>query len=96
MSAPRYRLVPENELRQEPPESPEPKYRFRWAIFVGVPLVIAAVLFVLNGIDPSFEIEDLLDWLGVINQNRYVRMMCLMVLCIAVILIVKLFKNKPE
>jgi hypothetical protein len=96
MSAPRYRLVPEDELRQEPPEPSGPKWRFRWAIFVGIPVVIAAILFLLNGINPSFEIEDLLDWFGVINQNRYVRMMSLMVVCIAVILIVKLFKNKSE
>jgi hypothetical protein len=88
--------VPENELRQEPPEPSEPKWRFRWAVFAGIPLAIAVVLFLLNGIDPSFEIEDLLDWLGVINQNRYVRMMCLMVVCIAVLLIVKLFKNKSD
>jgi len=92
----RYKLVPENEQTQEPPEPSEPKYRFRWAIFVGVPLVIAAILFLLNGIDPSFEIEDLLDWLGVMNQNRYVRMMCLMVVCIVVLLIVKLFRNKSD
>ena len=96
MSAPRYRLVPENELRQEPPEPSGPKWRFRRAIFVGVPLVIAAILFLLNGIDPSFEIEDLLDKLKVINQNRYIRMMCLMVVCVAILLIVKLFRNKSE
>lgn len=96
MSAPRYRLVPENELRQEQPEPSGPKWRFRWAVFVGIPLVIAAILFVLNGIDPSFEIENLMEWLGVIKQSRYVRMMSLMVVCIAVLLIVKLFKNKSE
>ena len=96
MCAMRYRMIPEQELNQEPPQPPEPKYRFRWEIFVGVPIVLAAILFLLKGIDPSFEIEDLMDWLGVINQNRYVRMMCLMVVCIAVLLIVKLFKNKSE
>jgi hypothetical protein len=92
----RYKLVPEQDTQQEPSQPPEPRCRFRWAVFVGVPLVIAAVLFLLNGIDPSFEIEDLLYKLKVINQNRYIRMMCLMVVCIAVLLIVKLFKNKSE
>lgn len=96
MSATRYRLVPENELRQEPPEPSEPKWRFRWAIFVGLPVVIAAILFLLNGINPSFEIEDLMDWFGVIKQNRYARMMCLMVVCIAALLIVKLFRNHSD
>ena len=81
---------------QPPPDPPEPNYRFRWLIFVVIPLVIAAVLFVLNGIEPSFRIKDLLDWLGVINQNRYIRMMCLMVVCIAVLLIAKLFRKEPD
>jgi len=89
-------MIPEQEFHPEPPEPPKPRRRFRWSIYVGVPLVVAAVLFVVNGIDPSFKIEDLLDWLGVINQNRYVRMMCLMVVCIAVLLIVKLFRNKSD
>lgn len=92
----RYKLVPENEQTQEPPEPSEPKYRFRWAIFVGVPLVIAAILFLLNGIEPSIEIDDLLYKLKVINQNRYIRMMCLMVVCVAILLIVKLFRNKSD
>ena len=96
MSAMRYRMIPEREFIQEPPQPPEPRWRFRWAIFVGVPVVIAAILFLLNGIDPSFEIEDLLYKLGVINQNRYIRMMCLMVVCIAILFIVKLFRNKSD
>jgi len=92
----RYKLVPEQDIPQEPPQPSEPKWRFRWALFAGVPLVIGAILFLLNGIDPSFEIEDLLYKLKVINQNRYIRMMCLMVVCIAVLLIVKLFRNHSD
>ena len=96
MSPARYRMIPESEFTPQPPEPPEPKYRFRWAVFAGVPLAIAAALFVLNGIDPSFEIEDLLNKLGVVNQNRYVRMMCLMVVGVAILLIVKLFRKKSD
>ena len=96
MSAMKYKLVPENEPGQETPEPSEPKWRFRWAAFAGIPLVIAAILFLLKGIEPSFQIEDLMDWLGVIRQNRYVRMMCLMVVCIAILLIVKLFRNHSD
>jgi hypothetical protein len=92
----RYKLVPEQDIQQEPSQPPEPKWRFRWAVFAGIPLAIAVVLFLLNGIDPSFEIEDLLGWLGVINQNRYVRMMCLMVVCIAVLFVVRLFKRRAD
>ena len=81
---------------QTPPEPPSPNYHFRWKIFILIPLIIAAVLFVLNGIEPSFQIKDLLDWLGVVKQNRYTRMMCLMVASIAVLLAVKLFQKKED
>ena len=89
-------MIPEHEFHQEPPEPPEPKYRFRWSVFVGVPVVIAAVLFVLKGIDPSFQFDDLMDKLGVVNQNRYARLACLCVVCVAIILITRLFKKNSD
>jgi predicted membrane metal-binding protein len=82
--------------RRQQPRPPEPKYRFRWSVFVGVPLVICALLFVLNGIEPSFQFEDIMYSLRVMQEERYVRLACLGVVCIAVILIVKLFKNHPR
>ena len=90
-----FRYIPQN-LPPPEPEPPEPKYRFRWAIFVGIPVTIGALLFVLNGIEPSFEFEDLMRWAGVLNQNRYVRLGCLCVACLVILLIAKLFRNKPE
>jgi len=89
--APNYPYPP-----QTPPEPPEPKYRFRWTNFLLIVLVIGAVLFILNGIEPSFEIPGLLDRLGVAKQNRYIRMLCLMVVGIAILLIVKLFREKSD
>ena len=93
MSAMRYRMIPEQEFNQEPPQPPEPKYRFRWSVFVGVPLVVAVVLFLLNEIEPSFEFEDIMRSLHVIQEERYVRLACLGVVCIAVLLGVRLFRN---
>ena len=81
---------------QPPPEPPEPRYRFRWSVFVGIPLTIGAVLFVLNGIDPSFQFEDVMTALGVNNQNRYVRLACLCVIGVVIILIIKLFRTQSE
>ena len=91
-----FRYPPPYPPQPEPPEPPEPRYRFRWAIFLGVPLVVGAILFVLNGIEPSFRFADIMQWLGVINQNRYVRLACLCVVCLVALLIVKLFRNKSE
>ena len=79
--------------RQHQRRPPEPKYRFRWSVFVGVPLVVCALLFVLNGIEPSFQFEDIMRALRVIQEERYVRLACLGVVCIAVLLCVRLFRN---
>ena len=79
--------VPKQQVNQPPP--PEPKYRFRWSIFVGIPLAICVLLFLFNGIEPSFAFEDIMRTLGVINENRYVRMVCLCVVGIVILLIAK-------
>ena len=80
-----------------PTEPPEPRFKFRWSILIGIPLAIGAVLFILNGIvEPSFEFEDIMRFLGVNNQSRYVRLACLCVVGLAIILIAKLFKNQSD
>ena len=76
-----------------PQPPPKPKYRFRWSVFVGVPLVVAALLFLLNGIEPSFQFEDIMRALHVFHEDRYVRLACLGVVCIALLLGVRLFRN---
>ena len=73
----------------QPPEPPEPEYRFRWAIFVGIPLVILIFLWLLSGITPSFQFADIMEYLEVAQQNAYVRLGCLGILLIAITLIIK-------
>jgi hypothetical protein len=63
---------------------------------VGIPVVIAVILFLLDGIEPSIEFEELMYILGVSNEGRYVRFTCLLVVCIAILLIVKLFRKPPD
>jgi hypothetical protein len=88
--------MPDQNRSQEPPPPPEPRYRFRWEVFVGIPLAIAAVFFVLKGIEPSFQFADVMEKLNIINQNRYVRLACLCVVGVAILLMVKLFRNHSD
>ncbi len=74
---------------QQTPNPPEPKYRFRWSIFVGIPAAVCVLLFVLNGIEPSFQFEDVMRQLHVFYEDHYVRLACLGVLCITVTCIMK-------
>ena len=88
MCAIQNKFTPKQQTNQQQPP-PEPKHDFRWSIFAGIPLALFVFFFLLNGIEPSFEFEDLMQSLGVINENRYVRMACLCVVGIVILLIVK-------
>ena len=58
---------------------------------------IGAVLFILNGVgESSLQFEDIMRFLGVNNQNRYVRLACLCVVGLVIIFIVKLFRNQSD
>jgi hypothetical protein len=71
-----------------PPQPPPPKYRFRRAI-LAVPLTIGAFFWFRNGVDASFQFQDILEYLNVRHEDRYARLACLGVLLIAVTAIVK-------
>jgi len=79
-----------------PQKPPEPEYRFRWPVFLGVPIVALAFFWVLNGLEASFKFEDIMNALGVVQQQKYARMGCLATLLIAVTLIIKTLKNHSD
>ncbi len=74
----------------------ESKKQFHWLIWIGVPLALAVILFILDGIEPSFQFKDLMEKLGVINQSRFVRMACLVVVCVVILVIVKTIGEDQE
>jgi hypothetical protein len=78
------------------PQPPEPKYRFRWGIFVGIPLVTLFFFAVLRRIEPSYQFEDIVRYLDVIYEYKYARLVSLGIVIIAVTLIVKSLRNHPE
>lgn len=84
---------PEQEQNRQPPE---PNYRFRWEVFLGIPLLVLAFLWLLQGIDPSFEFDDVMDALSVAGRDQYVHLACLGALLIAIILIVKAIHNNHD
>jgi len=78
------------------PQPPEPKYRFRWPIFVGIPLVTLAFLGVLRRLEPSFQFEEIMRYLDVTHENKYARLAALGIVLIAVTLIVKSLGNHSK
>ena len=81
---------------QKTQEPRQPQYRFRWSVFVGVPVAISVLLFVLSGIEPSFQFEDIMRRLHVFYEDRYVRLACLGVVCITTLLILKSSRKHPQ
>ena len=97
MSAMQYPNQPYQPQPQPPqPEPPEPEYRFRWAIFIGIPAVILVFLWLLSGIEPSFAFSDIMEVFNVVNENAYVRLACLAAVLIAVTLIVKFLRRDRD
>ncbi len=89
-------VAPNQQLNQQPPQAPEPQYRFRWGIFVGIPLVVLAFLWLLKGIEPAFQFEDIMRYLGVLQEERYIRLACLGVVLITATLIAKAMMNRKD
>jgi hypothetical protein len=92
-------IPPNQQLNQQPPQppqAPEPQYRFRWGIFVGIPLVVLAFLWLLKGIEPAFQFEGIMRHLGVLQEERYVRLACLGIVLVAVILIAKVLMKRKD
>jgi hypothetical protein len=94
------RNVPPHQEQQQPnqqfQEPPEPQYRFRWGVFVGIPIVILAFLWLLKGIEPAFEFEDIMQYLGILHKDRYVRLTCLGIVLITITLIVKVLTKRED
>ena len=79
-----------------PSRPPEPKYRFRWSVFLGAPLVVLFFFWLLNGVEVSFSFESIMERLHVLQEHKYVRLACLGVLLIAVTIIAKTLKNHSD
>ena len=79
-----------NQQEQQPlPQRPQPRYRFRWEVFVGIPLLAFVFLWLRSGVSPSVQFVDLVEALGVTDEEGYVRLACLAVVLTAAILIIK-------
>ena len=78
-----------------PPLPPKPKYQFRWALFVGAPLVVIFFLWLASNVSPSFDFDDIVGLLQIGRTDNFTRFVALMILGLAFIVIVKLFRKRP-
>ena len=76
-------------------QPPRPKCRFRWEI-VGVVITVCIFFWFIKGIIPSYEVEELMQKINITDSERFIRFASLAVVGLAIIFIVKLFKNKKQ
>ncbi len=62
---------------------------------VFVLLVIVAAAWFLKGAVPSVTWSDVMNWAGVVDKERYTRLMVLGCLLVAITLIVKILRSRP-
>jgi hypothetical protein len=77
------------------PPPPEPHYRFRWTL-VMVVLVILGFFWLRDGVEMSFRFQDVLDYLRIRHEDKYVQVACLAIALIAVTLIARILRRDSK
>lgn len=67
----------------------QPRYRFRWPVYVGVPLVVLIFFWFVSGIKFAFRFSDITHSLGIVFADRFVLLACLGTLSVIALLIIK-------
>lgn len=76
---------------------PKPKRgRFRWPLFVGVPLAVLAFAWLLNSVRIGFTWNDLLERWGIENKRRYSAIVILALTCVAIAAIARVLRGSDE
>ena len=85
-----------NPQMQQPVTPPEPQYQFRWATLVGTVIVVLIFLWMLDGIQLSFTFKDIMNYVGIIHQQKFRHLTCLCIVLIAMTLIWKSLRNNSR
>ena len=97
MSAMQRNFVPNQQInqqqQQQQPVQRQPRYRFRWPIYVGIPAVVITFLWFVGGLEIVFAFANIMGFLGVALTNRYVLLACLGITSVTILLIVKVFRK---
>ena len=81
---------------QQMPQAPSPKRRrrFRWELFVGLPLLLLALIWIYNSIEIGFSWDELLDKWDIADKPRFTALAILGVLACCVCAIARVLRSK--
>ncbi len=69
--------------------------KFNWAIVL-VPAAVLILLWIISGIEPSGTWDDVMDFLNVKSREKYTLLMCLCLVCVAIIWIARIFRKDSK
>ncbi len=69
--------------------------RFRWSILLFLGAIMLAA-WLINGIEPAFELDDVMDFLRVEDQGRYAMIAVLGVVACLVCLLARLLRQEKD
>lgn len=75
------------------PTPPPAKYRFRWELYIGIPLAVLFSLWLFRNARIHFDLERLMWMLHIHDEEKFVRLLTLMILCLVFILVMKVLKQ---
>lgn len=78
---------------QEQQNRQQTHYRFRWPVYIGVPLVVFLFFWFVSGIDFAFEFPEIMQSLGIVFTDRFVLLGCLGILSVITLLIIKVCRK---
>ena len=76
------------------PDNQDPQLRFRWELYLGVPVTAVLFLWFVSGWKIGFSFTDLAGLLGATQMSRYVLLGGLGVLCVTALCLVKWFRRR--
>ena len=83
-------------MRQTPPPRRRRRPPFRWGLFVGLPLLLAVLVWVFNSVKAGFTWNDLLDRWGIVEQKRFSLLALLGVMACCVCAIARALRNPSD
>lgn len=84
---------PDQPQRQQMPQQQEQRYRFRWPVFVGLPIAGLVFFWFISGMEVVFSFDDIMDGMDVIFRDRFILLGCLGIACVAALLIIKVIRK---
>ena len=77
-----------------PPPPPPRRWRFRWGLWVGMPLVCLTAAYLINKVKLNVcEWSEVMRWSGVRHPDRYSRLIVLAVILLAIVAILRVIRD---